>query len=145
MNRRLGAGDLEVFTDEDVVRAAGGEHMDGVEPSLSCSTRLTVPEYLASPAALALSAAALVTIVPVAGRQFCGTWPDPDAWPGTADRPTFWVRGALLLELEVLIATPPIAAATAAARRPRFDYVRGVSRRSPLVITLAVSVACSAT
>ena len=44
------------------------------EPSLSFSTRLTVPPgYLASAAALALSASAPVMIVPAPGRQFCGT------------------------------------------------------------------------
>jgi hypothetical protein len=44
------------------------------EPSLSFSTRLTVPPgYLATAAALALFAAAPVMIVPIPGRQFCGT------------------------------------------------------------------------
>jgi hypothetical protein len=44
------------------------------EPSLSFSTRLTVPpEYLASAAALALFAAAPVMIVPDPECQFCGT------------------------------------------------------------------------
>ena len=50
---------------------------------------------------MALSAAAPVMIVPVPGRQFCGTWLD--------------VPDAPLLELELPIATPPIATATAAA------------------------------
>jgi hypothetical protein len=44
------------------------------EPSLSFSTRLTVPPgYVATATALALSAAAPVMIVPVPGRQFAGT------------------------------------------------------------------------
>ena len=44
------------------------------EPSLSFSTRLTVPPgYLASAAALASFAAAPVMIVPVPECQFCGT------------------------------------------------------------------------
>ena len=47
------------------------------EPSLSFSTRLTVPPgYLASATALALfAAAAPVMIVAVPGRQFCGIRP----------------------------------------------------------------------
>jgi hypothetical protein len=44
------------------------------EPSLSFSTRLTVPPgYLATATALALFAAAPVMTVPVPGLQFCGT------------------------------------------------------------------------
>ena len=44
------------------------------EPSLNFSTRLTVPPgYLATATALASFAAAPVMIVPVLGRQFCGT------------------------------------------------------------------------
>src|SRR2546421_5439593 len=54
-------------------------------------------------------------IVPVPGRQFCGIWPDRGAWPGTATCAAFVVPDAPLLELELPIAKPPIATATAAA------------------------------
>src|SRR3954469_13225477 len=67
------------------------------EPSLSFSTRLTVPGYLASAAALALSAAAPVMIVPVPGRQFCGPWPDRGAWLGAAACAAVAVPDASLL------------------------------------------------
>jgi hypothetical protein len=69
------------------------------EPSLSFSTRLTVPPgYLATATALALSAAAPVMIVPVPGRQFCGTWPDRGAWPGAAACAAFVVPARIGLD-----------------------------------------------
>src|SRR5437868_3182546 len=87
------------------------------EPSLSFSTRLTVPPgYLASATALALFAAAPVTIVPVRGRQFCGKWP-ATRWfgPDCPNLAAFAVPDASLPELELMIAQAPIATAIAEA------------------------------
>src|SRR5437588_6958469 len=104
------------------------------EPSLNCSTRLTVPPgNLASATDLALSAAAPVTRPPLPGCQPFGTWlytaagTGPLAAPGTgvvrgpgpgavcAAGVAFAVPDALLLELELPIAMAPTATAMVAA------------------------------
>jgi hypothetical protein len=111
-----GAGDLKSLLTKTWCGPLVANIWTAYEPSLSFRTRLTVPEYpAASAAALALSAAAPVMIVPVPGRQFCGTWPDWGAWLGAAACAAFVVPDAPLLECELPIAKPPIATATTAA------------------------------
>src|SRR5260370_6360060 len=88
------------------------------EPSLNFSTRLTVPPgYLTSAAALALSAASPVMIVPVPGRQFSGTRPST-RWFGP-DCANFCARSTPVTELKLMIANATIAIATAVFRAGR--------------------------
>src|SRR3954452_19853305 len=127
------------------------------EPSLNCNTRLTVPPgNLAIAAALALSAAAPLTDVPLPGCQPVGSRPytaagtGPLAAPGAgvvrgpgpevvcAEGVPFALPDALLLELELPIARAPAATATvatpAAMRMVRFrENISGI----PLIVNAA--------